>query len=190
METSTMITGFVQQINIVRHRLADDGQFPNNVLLPLLVYRKVFHLPQANRSKTVLSLFENNGWTNGWENGVYDFHHYHSTAHEVLCIIEGSVRLQFGGPSGISVFLEQGDVAIIPAGVSHKNISGHTDFKCVGAYPVGQNYDMNYGKSDERPKADENIRSVPLPTSDPVYGMGGPLIKNWESDPDKMEEIL
>ncbi len=29
---------------------------------------------------------------------------------------------------------------------------------------------MNYGKSDERPKTDENIRNVPEPQTDPVFG--------------------
>jgi uncharacterized protein YjlB len=190
MESVSKITGPIQHVNIVRHILADDGQFPNNALLPLLVYRKAIHLPSSERSNTVLQLFEDNGWTGGWENGVFDYHHYHSTAHEVLCVIQGTVRLQFGGPGGVSVFLEEGDVVIIPAGVAHKNISGHDDFKCVGAYPDGQRYDINYGRSGERPRADENIKLLPLPQSDPVFGMGGPLIKNWESNPSSVEEVL
>ena len=39
---------------------------------------------------------------------------------------------------------------------------------------------MNYGKKKERPKADENIKKVPLPETDPVYGMQGPIKMNWE----------
>lgn len=180
----------IQNINILRHYLADDGQFPNNALLPLLVYRKVLNLPSQELSKTVIESFESNGWTSAWENGIYDYHHYHSTAHEVLAITKGSVRVQFGGPSGISLLLEPGDVIIIPAGVAHKNISGHNDFTCIGAYPEGQKYDMNYGKPGERPHSDQNIKQLPLPTSDPVYGTSGPLIKEWEANTDKLAELL
>jgi uncharacterized protein YjlB len=191
MKSLTEITGPIQHINILRHFLPDDGQFPNNILLPLLVYRKSLHLPSKNPGKAVKEIFESNGWTNAWENGIYDYHHYHSTAHEVLAMIQGSVRVQFGGPSGISLSLEEGDVVIIPAGVAHKNIGGHTDFVCVGAYPDGQQYDIKYGRTDERPAADKNIKQVPLPETDPVYGMSGPLIKNWETDPNKIEnEVL
>lgn len=39
---------------------------------------------------------------------------------------------------------------------------------------------MNYGKSDERPKADINIQKLPIPTLDPVFGKGGPLSEYWK----------
>lgn len=181
MKSLVDVIGAVQHINIIRHLLPDDGTFPNNALLPLLVYRNVLHLSGADNARTVEEILESNGWTNSWRDGVYDYHHYHSTAHEVLCVIHGSARIQFGGPSGISLLLEQGDTVIIPAGVAHKNIGDNTDFECIGAYPDGQQYDMNYGKEGERPHTDENIRSLPLPEADPVYGIDGPLLKNWES---------
>jgi hypothetical protein len=49
---------------------------------------------------------------------------------------------------------------------------------------------MNYGKQGERPGTDENISKVPLPDADPVYGIGGPLIKNWATEPDSIPEVL
>jgi uncharacterized protein YjlB len=70
-------------------------------------------------------------------------------------------------------------VIIIPAGVAHKNLNSTNDFRCVGAYPVGQHYDMNYGKKHERPEADNNIRKLPLPPTDPVYGLNGKLFTFW-----------
>jgi uncharacterized protein YjlB len=38
---------------------------------------------------------------------------------------------------------------------------------------------MNYGQPKERPQADENIKRVPLPALDPVYGAHGPLQEHW-----------
>jgi uncharacterized protein YjlB len=71
------------------------------------------------------------------------------------------------------------DVIIIPAGVAHKNLSTSADFGVVGAYPEGQDWDMNYGKPGERPKADLNIERVALPKLDPIYGASGPLLEKW-----------
>ncbi|MGD8650012.1 MAG: hypothetical protein PVJ77_25990, partial [Desulfobacterales bacterium] len=76
-----------------------------------------------------------------------------------------------------------GDVIIIPAGVAHKNLNQSLDFRCVGAYPAGQSPDMQYGKPSERPSADQNIRSVPLPETDPVFGKKGPLLEIWGKRP-------
>jgi uncharacterized protein YjlB len=156
----------------------DDGTFPNNPL-PLLVLKQAFDAaPNINPSE-IENVFHSNNWGNSWRNGLYPFHHYHSTAHEALGVYSGWVKAQLGGPSGETVTAKTGDVIIIPAGVAHKNVDQSPDFKVVGAYPVGQIPDMQYGKLGERPTTDTNIGKVTLPVNDPVYGKGGPLIKNW-----------
>ena len=180
----------IQKMNIVRHILIANGNFPNNGLLPLLIYRGVFRIRAENETDTVMEILETNSWTDSWVNGIYDYHHYHSTAHEVLVTLQGSCNVQFGGPEGITLTLEKGDAAIIPAGVSHKKIDDADGFRCLGAYPEGQQYDMNYGKSEERPRADENIKKVPMPENDPLYGNDGPLIKNWLSEKDQNPSVL
>jgi uncharacterized protein YjlB len=178
MKTLTEATAAIQQINIVRHLIADDGTFPNNGRLALLIYQNAL---QSSDSKTVKDIFESNRWINAWEDGIYDFDHYHSNTHEVLGVIKGTARIQFGGPQGIAQSVSPGDVIIIPAGVAHRFIEGDSDFLVVGAYPEGQEYDVMYGKKSERPAADENIRAVPIPAEDPLYGSDGPVIKNWKS---------
>jgi uncharacterized protein YjlB len=87
--------------------------------------------------------------------------------------------VQFGGKGGAIQELRAGDVVIIPVGVAHKNVAASADFGVVGAYPAGQDCDMNYGKGGERPGTDENIVRVPLPKSDPVLGSDGPLQHYW-----------
>ena len=168
-----------QYADILSELLADDGTFPNNGKLPLLVYKNVIAIPDKNPAGAIEQIFHDNGWGSSWRNGIYPFHHYHSTAHEVLGIYGGNVKVQLGGPDGITIEGRAGDVIIIPAGVAHKNLGSSTDFRCVGAYPPGQSWDMNYGKQSERPKTDQNIKNVPVPETDPVYGIDGPLVKSW-----------
>lgn len=169
----------IQKVNIVRHILTDDGIFPNNGLLPLIIYEKAVHVPQENPGKIIIDYLETNAWTNAWENGVFDYHHYHSTAHEVLVIVRGSARIQFGGSGGVAVLLEAGDAVVIPAGVAHKAIDLYDEFTCVGAYPSGQEYDIIKEDNNKRDEAILNIKQVPLPTADPIYGIEGPLLNNW-----------
>jgi uncharacterized protein YjlB len=168
-----------QSPEIISEILVDDGTFPNNDKLPLMVYKNAIAIPTQDPAGAVERIFRENEWGNSWRNGIYTYHHYHSTAHEVLGIYGGTVTVQLGGPNGIIVEGAAGDVIIIPAGVAHKNLGSSGDFRCVGAYPPGQDWDMNYGKPGERPKADQNIAKVPLPNNDPVYGADGPLIKGW-----------
>ncbi|MEO6454326.1 MAG: cupin domain-containing protein [Ginsengibacter sp.] len=163
---------------VIRHILKDDGQFPNSGLF-LLIYKEAIKLPD-NDSSIFKKIFKNNNWENSWLNGIYDYHHYHSITHEVLGIYKGSANVQFGGPNGIAENVSKGDVIIIPAGVAHKCNSASEDFKCIGAYPDGMDYDIKKGEPSDRPKADENIENVKLPETDPVYGLDGPLILNWE----------
>ena len=156
----------------------DDGVFPNNSL-PILFYPKVLELPRLFAGFSVRKLFQKNGWSNNWQQGIYTYHHYHSITHEVLGVCRGETLLLLGGEQGITVFIEQGDVLIIPAGVAHMNLGKEKDVICVGGYPNGRDYDMNYGKPGERPVADENISSVSLPQTDPVFGEKGGLLKIW-----------
>ena len=174
------LRGVVQSGSAATQLLKDDGTFPNNRKLPLLVYQGILALPQSNPAPVVEILFESNGWNGCWRNGIYGFHHYHSTAHEVLGVYSGSAEVQLGGDNGVSLTVCRGDVIIIPAGVAHKNLGADSKFRVVGAYPLGQGPDMCYGKAGERPQTDHNIVKVPLPQKDPVYGIGGPMEEHWE----------
>lgn len=165
--------------HIATHIFEDDGRFPNNPTLPVLIYKGALRLHPGDDVESILELFKNNNWSNCWKDTVYDYDHYHSNTHEVLGVFCGLADIYLGGPEGTCVELIRGDVVIIPAGVAHKNINGSADFLCVGAYPDGREYDMNYGKEEERSSALENIKNVPLPKFDPVFGAEGGLLDLW-----------
>lgn len=169
------------RVEVEAIELTDDGVFPNNGRLPLLLYRKSLPSPARQDPTVVRALFAGRGWGGSWVDGIYDFHHYHSTAHEVLAICAGHAEVQLGGPDGFRTTLKAGDVVVIPAGVAHKNLGSSSDFTVVGAYPEGQSYDMCYGKEGERPASDERIRRVPLPQFDPLVGRNGPLTQHWRA---------
>ena len=158
--------------------LDDDGTFPNS-RLPLLLYPAAVDLADPDPAGAVETRFRANGWPGAWRNGIYGFHHYHSTAHEALGVCRGHARVQFGGASGPTIDASAGDVIVIPAGIAHKNVGASIDFMVVGAYPEGQRWDMNDGRPGERPLTDENIRRVPMPKADPISGIAGPLMQWW-----------
>jgi uncharacterized protein YjlB len=157
--------------------LKDTGQFPNS-RLPALIYEAALPLG-ADLADRFDALFEKHGWTGSWRNGLYRVHHYHSTAHEVLGVYRGWVKVRLGGPDGPLIELRAGDVAIIAAGIAHKNEDQSADFAVLGAYPTGTGPDMQYGKDGERPRTDHNIAALPLPPQDPVRGALGPLRQLW-----------
>ena len=180
--TPLKMKGSNPHTEVISEILKDDGTFPNNEKLPLLFYEQAIELDEYDPAATMEKYFHVNHWGSSWRNGIYGFHHYHSTVHEALGIYGGKVKVQLGGPNGIIVDAEPGDVIIIPAGVAHKNLGSSPDFGVVGAYPPGQRRDMNYGKAGERPVADENIKNVPLPETDPVHGKPGPILVLWKTD--------
>jgi uncharacterized protein YjlB len=169
----------IQKVKISFEVLNDDGTFPNNKNLPLIIYKEALILPAEDAASVIEKILHENSWENTWRNGVYGFHHYHSTAHEVLVVYSGQAEILLGGENGLHVEIKKGDVLIIPAGVAHKNILSDSDFKVIGGYPKGQDWDMNYGKKGERLQADSNIARVPLPVSDPIYGKNGPIFDYW-----------
>jgi uncharacterized protein YjlB len=154
----------------------DDGSFPNS-RLPALLYRAA--LTGRDLGVGFENLFGRNGWTGSWRNGLYTFHHYHSTAHEVLGIHRGNVKVMLGGEKGRVISLTAGDVCVIPAGVAHRNLEASSDYGVVGAYPTGTSPDVQYGRAGERPGTDKTIASLALPTLDPVGGTAGALAAIW-----------
>jgi uncharacterized protein YjlB len=169
----------VKTASIATHHLKNDGSIPNS-RFPLLIYRGVLDLPRNDPASAIEELIHSHQWGNDWRNGIYSFHHYHSTAHEVLLVYSGSARVHLGGEKGVIETIKVGDVVLIPAGVGHKNLGSGDDFGVVGAYPTGQEWDLCYGKPGERPRTDHNIARVPLPDVDPVYGNNGPLLQHWQ----------
>jgi len=164
-------------IRIIHLLFEDDGKIPNN-RLPLLLYRDVFGERNEKGAEWLENYFSSLNWSNSWRNGIYPFHHYHSTTHEVLGFYSGSALVHLGGERGKKIRINAGDIVVIPAGVGHKNL-GSTDLGIVGAYPDGRSWDMNYGKEDERPKADMNIAVVPIPETDPIFGKEEGLTRIW-----------
>jgi uncharacterized protein YjlB len=156
----------------------DDGSIPNS-RYAVLLYRGAVDLDAEDPASSLEKRFVENDWTDSWRNGIYTFHHYHSTSHEVLGIYRGSATVRLGGEQGQDFILEAGDVVVIPAGVAHKNLGSTPRFGVVGAYPNGRQCDLLRGRPGERPQADQNIAAIPLPKEDPIYGHGGPLTSLW-----------
>lgn len=164
--------------NIQTFTLADDGTFPNS-RLPVIFYPQAIRPSDDDPCKTFEQRFHENGWSGSWRDGIFDYHHYHAEAHEVLGCARGWVRVILGGPNGREVRLTAGDVVLLPAGTAHRNLEHSDDYRIVGAYPPGQRPDMKYGEPEEYGAAKEAISRVPLPERDPVHGDIGVVTIRW-----------
>lgn len=164
---------------VITHLLEADAEIPNNPRLPLIVYRAAIELDRHDPASVFEQCFVSNGWIGCWRNGIFPFHHYHSTAHEVLGIYSGSAVARFGGENGVTVTLNPGDVVIIPAGVAHKKLSASGGFGVVGAYPSGQQPDMCRADASACRRGAEQVARVLVPERDPVHGPGGPMCEHW-----------
>ncbi len=159
----------------------DDGLIPNHPHWPMIVYRSVIRTPKDLDPAAIFEdVFEHNGWSDSWRNGIYDYVHYHSRIHEVLGIARGWGKVRFGGKYGRTLRLKGGDCAILPAGTGHQRLDTSDDFLVVGAYPSGGTYD-ECTSSEDHERAVKTILEVAKPRKDPVFGAKGPLAAAWKA---------
>lgn len=161
----------------------NDGSIPNNPRLPMIVHTRAFDRPASGENiRRVEKAMQANGWAPAWHNGIYPFPHYHATCHEALFIAQGWARVRFGGRHGVTLKVDAGDVAILPAGTGHQALAISDDLLVIGAYPQGSAYDLCRGSAAEYEAARAQIATVPVPDKDPVLADIGGVATLWNEN--------
>ena len=153
----------------------DDGEFPNNPIHPVLIWKHLLKAWGSSSSLQTIGILriEQGGWTTPWIWGVFPYHHYHTTAWEVLACVQGYADIQIGGPTesiGRRIRVEVGDVLLIPPGVAHKQLDTFgSDFALLGAYPnETPNADTVRGKPTSQQR--KSILACYVPEKEPISG--------------------
>ncbi len=156
----------------------DDGNIPNSGY-PALLYRGMAAENGQSLVETLEVLFDQNDWPAQWRGGVFDYHHFHSTAHEVLGVYDGAATLRLGGEQGEDIEVSAGDVIVLPAGTGHCRISASNDFAVTAGYPRDQT-DWDICRSgDNSPEVRRRIKALARPALDPVSGDRGGVASDW-----------
>ncbi|UBV42995.1 cupin domain-containing protein [Deinococcus taeanensis] len=134
---------------------------------PVRVYRAAL---SGQAPAAVEAHLAGHGWSAAWRNGIYPYHHYHSTAHEVLVIACGQATLTLGGEGGPTVSVAEGDVLVLPAGTGHRRDAASADLLIIGAYAQGRSWDICRPEQTDPAEAHGRIVQVPDPLRDPVTG--------------------
>ena len=174
---STSLTP-LKVLRVSKHQIPAFKGIPNTSIQnkPLLIYHNAF--PEADASSIESHLKSIGVVSLQWRYTMFTETHFHSTAHEVLCISSGSAKLCFGGEQNdgrVEPFVEKGDVIVVPAGVGHRRLEEHGHFQMVGSYQTGKSWDMCYGREGEEEKV-KNISALGWFDKDPIYGNEGPSL--------------
>ncbi len=169
----------VNALRVSKHQIPAYKGIPNTSIQgkPLMIYHGAFLNPSASNIESHLKSV--GVVSPQWRYTMYSETHFHSTTHEVLSIASGSAKCCFGGEQNegrVEPVLEKGDVVIVPAGVGHRLLEDYGNFSMVGSYPVGENWDMCYGRPEEESKI-AGIKGLGWFKRDPVYGDDGPCLK-------------
>lgn len=165
------------EVRVTSRQISKWGHIPNTSIQskPLLIYHGAFNASPSE----LKSQFESVGKVEPqWVYGMFPQSHFHSTTHEVLGVVSGSARLCFGGegnPDRFEPTVKNGDLMIVPAGVSHRLLDELESFKMVGAYPKDKEWDMCYGKQEEEEKV-KGVEKVNWFHQDPLFGADGPAL--------------
>ncbi|OLO03511.1 cupin [Salinicola socius] len=162
----------------------ETGGFPNSPL-PVLIYRQILDTSAENLAARFEALFARHRWPPQWRYGLYDFDHFHSTAHEALGVFRGLAHVRLGGPDGCKLDIAAGDALVLPAGVGHACLEASDDFTMVGAYPLGQSWEVERGQPGELESICRRVAAVALPDEDPV---GGALLSLWRQGAETTEQ--
>lgn len=156
----------------------DDGEVPNNPVLPVVVVKGAILPGQGPRP--AMALLASNRWGGNWASTIFDYQHYHPNAHEALIVCGGRAEVQLGGPSGDIFEVSDGDAIVLPAGTGHCRLSGDRDFMVCGGYPPGQeNYEIVSAGSQSIAEAHARIAMVSMPATCPIFAGDGPLLTAW-----------
>jgi uncharacterized protein YjlB len=150
---------------------------PNNRKLPVVIYRRALAPESGDLAEAFEMLFERNDWPPQWRDGIFDYHHFHATAHEVLGVCGGSAQVIVGGPGGRVVTISAGDALLLPAGTGHCLQSFERHFQVVAGYPQGQQWDIR--REALSPEELRTMEALPFPPLDPLDGKHGPLVEHW-----------
>lgn len=189
MAAKMMTPTSLSSLRVSKHAIPAHNLIPNTSIQnkPLLHYHGAFLPERATASAIEAHLTAVGVVEPQWRFTMYSTTHFHSTAHEVLCISRGRARLCFGGetnPGKVEAHVAKGDVLVLPAGVGHRLLEDLTEeegggggggFEMVGAYPKGYHWDMCYGKKGEEAKVQGIVR-LPWFSKDPIYGDQGPAL--------------
>lgn len=170
----------LSDIKVTTRQIPEWQHIPNTSLQskPLMIYHGAFDASSTELEELLKEVGE---VAPQWVYSMYPQTHFHSTTHEVLGVVSGRARLCFGGeenPGRFEPTVRRGDIIIVPAGVGHRlleDLHQQEDFQMVGAYPHGNQWDMCYGRPNEKAKL-QRIRDVPWFRQDPLYGADGPAL--------------